>query len=325
MGRRVSVERWIIGIVVIVCLLAGQAYADDSNEKKPNDSTPKEVLDCRYQQPPELSEGEATSEMFPSDDLFRPLLADPKQPQFFALWQSMQSRNERTNANIGSVGIGENFGFYTRRNGCNGWQISLLTGIFAQFDLDTSNSALINVDFNVGIPLTWRHGNWSARLRFYHQSSHIGDEFLGAHPGFQSIGLQFEEVDMIVSYDVQKWLRLYGGGAVMVNRQPSQIDRNTVQWGFEARTPTPVGRSYLFGLFSNPIRFSPVLTADFKSVEEQAWYINTNLLMGFDMSRAGSFKRLRILFNYYHGYNPYGQFFYSQKTESFGAGAYFMF
>jgi len=325
MGRRVSVERWIIGIVVIVCLLAGQAYADDSNEKKPNDSTPKEVLDCRYQQPPELSEGEATSEMFPSDDLFRPLLADPKQPQFFALWQSTQSRNERTNANIGSVGIGENFGFYTRRKGCNGWQISLLTGIFAQFDLDTSNSALINIDFNVGIPLTWRHGNWSARLRFYHQSSHIGDEFLGAHPGFQSIGLQFEEVDMIVSYDVRKWLRLYGGGAVMVNRQPSQIDRNTAQWGFEARTPTPAGRSYLFGLLSNPIRFSPVLTADFKSVEQQDWHINTNLLMGFDMTRHGSYKRFRILFNYYHGYNPYGQFFYSQKTESFGIGAYFLF
>ena len=111
MGRRVSIEQCIIGTVVIVCLLAGRAYADDSNEKKPNDSTPKEVLDCRYQQPPELSEGEATSEMFPSDDLFRPLLADPKQPQFFALWQSTQSRNERTNANIGSVGIGENFGF----------------------------------------------------------------------------------------------------------------------------------------------------------------------------------------------------------------------
>ncbi|UVT16093.1 MAG: DUF1207 domain-containing protein [Nitrospira sp.] len=325
MGRRVSAERCIIGIMVLICLLASRAYADDSNEKKPNDSTPKEVLDCRYQEAPELSEGGGTSEMFPSDDLFRPLLADPKQPQFFALWQSTQSRNERTNANIGSVGIGENFGFYTRRKGCNGWQVSLLTGIFSQFDLDTSNSVLINVDFNVGVPLTWRHGNWSARLRFYHQSSHIGDEFLGAHPGFQSIGLQYEEVDMIVSYDVQKWLRLYGGGAVMVNRQPSQIDRNTAQWGFEARTPTPLGRSYLFGLLSNPIRFSPVLTADFKSVEEQDWYINTNLLMGFDMSRAGYFKRLRILFNYYHGYNPYGQFFYSQKTESFGAGAYFMF
>ncbi len=322
MGRIVPNERWMVGIWVLVTLLTGQAYADELGEKKIENGKPNEVLDCRYQR---SDGGGIANEWFPSDDLFQPLLADPRQPQFFALWQSTQSRNERTNANIGSVGIGENFGFFTRRTGCNGWQISLLAGIFAQFDLDASNSTLINVDFNVGIPVTWRHGNWSARLRYYHQSSHIGDEFLGANPGFQSIGLQFEEVDMIVSYDVQKWLRLYGGGAVMVNRQPVTIDRNTAQWGFEARTSTPFGRSYGFGLLSHPILFWPLLTADFKSVEEQDWHINTNLLMGFDMSRVGSFKRLRILFNYYHGYNPYGQFFYSQKTESFGVGAYFMF
>jgi hypothetical protein len=322
MGRRVCYDRWIVGIVAVMCLWGGTTYADDTSQKKAEDSMSKQWLDCRFQQ----SQGsEVASEWFPSDDLFRPLLADPRQPQFFALWQSTQSLKERTNANIGSIGVGENFGFYTRRTGCNGWQISLLTGIFAQFDLDASNAALINVDFNVGIPLTWRQGNWSARLRYYHQSSHIGDEFLGANPGFQSIGLQYEEVDMIVSYDFQRWLRLYGGGAVMVNRQPSRIDRNTLQWGFEARTPTPFGRSYGFGLLSNPILFTPMLTADFKSVEEQDWHVNTNLLMGFDMYRTGAFKRLRILFNYYHGYNPYGQFFYSQKTESFGAGAYFMF
>jgi hypothetical protein len=322
MGRSVPNERWMVGILVMVALLAGQAYADEPGEKKSEDATAREWLDCRYHQSEERARD---SEWFPSDDLFRPLLADPRQPQFFALWQSTRSRNEGTHTNIGSIGIGENFGFYTKRKGCNGWQISLLTGIFAQFDLNTADSALVNIDFNVGIPLTWRHGKWSARLRFYHQSSHLGDEFLAANPGFQSIGFHFEEVDMIVSYDVLRWLRLYGGGGVMVARKPSTIDRNTAQWGFEARTSRPLTRSYLFGMLSTPILFSPVLTADFKAVEEQHWHINTNLLMGFDMFRYGSFKRLRILFNYYHGYNPYGQFFFSQKTESFGIGAYFMF
>lgn len=322
MGRGASNGRWIVGIGVIVILLTGQVYADERVEKKSEEASSREWLDCRYHQ---IATDALDHEWFPSDDLFRPLLADPKQPQFFALWQSQQSRIERTNANIGSIGIGENFGFYTRRKGCNGWQVSLLTGIFAQFDLDTSNSELINIDFNVGVPITWRYGDWSARLRFYHQSSHIGDEFLGSHPGFQTIGLQYEEVDLILSYDVLKWLRLYGGAAAMVNRQPSTIDRWTGQWGFEARTLRPLVQFHVFGLLSNPILFSPVLTADFKSVEHQQWHINTNLLMGFDMFRYGSFKRVRILFNYYHGYNPYGQFFYSQKTESFGAGAYFMF
>lgn len=323
MGLGVLYKRGLVAFIAIMYLLTDTAYA--AGDKKPDDVPPNKLLDCRYHQTSTFSESKASSNTFPTDDLFRPLLADPKQPQFFALWQSTQSRLERTNANIGTVGIGDNFGFYTRRNGCNGWQISLLTGIVAQFDLDTSNAELINVDFNVGVPLTWRYGNWSARLRFYHQSSHIGDEFLGAHPEFKSIGLQYEEVDMIVSYDFRTWLRLYEGGAVMVNRQPSTLNRVTGQWGFEARMPAPLGRSHVFGLFSNPILFTPLLTTDFKSVEAQDWHINTNLLMGIDMSRAGHLRRLRILFNYYHGYNPYGQFFYSQKTEAFGVGAYFMF
>lgn len=323
MVHRILSDRNVVASMVILYLLVGTAYGGDT--KKPDDGTPNEVVDCRYQLVSEASETGKTNTIFPSDDVFRPLLADPKQPQLFAMWQSTQSRLERTNTNIGAIGIGENFGFYTRRDGCNGWQISLLTGIFAQFDLGTPNAELINVDFNVGIPITWRQGNWSTRLRFYHQSSHLGDEFLGAHPGFQSMGLQFEEVDMIVSYDVQKWIRLYGGGAMMVNRQPSTINRFTGQWGFESRTPIPLGETYAFGLLSSPIRFTPLLTADFKSVEQQDWHINSNLLMGFDLSRPGSYKRFRILFNYYHGYNPYGQFFYSQKTESYGIGAYFLF
>lgn len=326
MGRTLrSCDQWIVGLLVVGCLLAGPAYADEPNEKKPNDRKPRELLDCRYQQGPEQSGDEATSEVLPADDVFRPLLADPQQPQTFALWQSQQSLNERTTANIGSVGAGGNFGVYARRRGCNGWQISFLGGVFAQFNLDTSNAELVNVDFNAGIPLTWRQGNWSARLRFYHQSSHIGDEFLGSNPGFKSIGLQFEEVDAIASYDFQRWLRLYGGGAVKINSQPSTLDRGTIHWGFEARTPAAWGRFYAFDLLTNPILFTPVLTGDFKSVEAQDWYINTNLLMGFDMSQYLSFRRVRILFNYYHGYNPYGQFFYSQKTQSFGIGVYFLF
>lgn len=304
----------VIAMIVVVALVAGPLYAGEADNNRP-----KTPIDCRYGQ----ADGEATSEVFPSDDVFRPLLADPKQPQWFAIWQTTQSRTADTRSNIGSIAIGENFGFYTRRQGCDGWQVSLLTGIFAQFDLDRSNAALINADFNVGIPLTWRSGNWSARLRFYHQSSHLGDEFLAANPGFQSMGLLFEEVDMVLSYDLQKWLRLYGGGGVMVNREPATIDRNQVQWGFEARAP--LWRSHVFGMLSSPVMVSPVLTADFKSNEELNWIINTNVLWGVDLLRAGSFKRLRILMNFYHGYNPYGQFFYSEKTQSIGVGAYFMF
>jgi hypothetical protein len=290
----------------------GSVNAGDSDEKKP-----KTLIDCRYEQ----SDDGASSDAFPSDDVFRPLIADPKQPQFFATWQFARARTAKAFTNIGAVAIGENFGFYTKRQGCNGWQVSLLTGIFSQFNLDTPSTELINTDFIVGVPLTWRVGNWSTRVRYYHQSSHVGDEFLLGRPGFNRVNLSFEEIEAIISYDY-KWARVYAGGGVLVHREPVTLDRNRVQWGFEVRGPS--SRSRILRGFYDKLIVTPVLAADFKTFEELHWIINTNVVGGLEWSRTGSYRRLRIMVNYYRGFNPYGQFF-AQKIETVGAGVYFMF
>jgi hypothetical protein len=222
------------------------------------------------------------------------------------------------------VAIGENFGFYTKRQGCDGWQVGLLTGVFAQFNLDQKNAELINADFNVGIPLSWRSGNWSARLRYYHQSSHIGDEFLERNQGtgFRRLTVSFEEVDGILSYDY-RWLRLYGGGGVLVHREPDTVDRLRLQWGFEARAPSMAMPGPF--AFLNRLVVTPLLSADFKSLEQHGWLIDTSVLGGFEWSRPDSQRRFRIMAAYYYGHNPYGQFFIDQKIEAIGVGAYFIF
>ena len=317
MGWLVSCSSRVIGLGWVVLLLVGHVYADEPEPKNPEEANVPTVIDCRYDH---HDEGE-TSEAFPSDDVFRPLMADPKQPQFFAIWQQSRVRADNSSFSLGSVAIGENFGFYTNRKGCNGWQVGLLTGVFAQFGLDETNAALINTDFNVGVPLSWRSGNWSARLRYYHQSSHLGDEFLGSHPEIKASSFILEEAEGILSYDY-RWLRLYGGAAVLVHREPSTIDRTRVQWGFEARAPSM--RTRILEPFLNRLVVTPVLSGDFKSHEELSWIINTNVLGGFEWSRTGSRRRFRIMATYFHGHNPYGQF-YNQKIESIGVGAYFTF
>lgn len=320
MGRVVCFNRWVVGLGCMAVLLAGPAYADEVGAPQQDDKDKKveAMIDCRYDR---TAVGE-TSEAFPSDDVFRPIMADPKQPQFFALWQHTNPRNGGSAYNLGSIAIGENFGFYTKRTGCDGWQVGLLTGVFAQFNLDTSNAALINTDFNVGIPISWRAGNWSARLRYYHQSSHLGDEFLISNPGFTRLTVSIEEVDAILSYDY-RWLRLYGGGGYLVHREPSFLDAGRVQWGFEARAPAM--RTQILGSLVDRLVVTPVLSADFKSMEHHGWLIDTNVLGGFEWSRTGSRRRFRIMATYFYGHNPYGQFFITQKIESIGLGAYFMF
>ncbi len=296
-------------LLTLTTMTVGQVSAEEALEK-----VVSALVDCRYEQRDDGTRQSA----FPKDDVFRPLLADPKQPQFFASWQTTRVRTNQTSANIGSVGFGENFGFYTRRNGCNGWQVGVLAGVFAQFNLDAPSKDLINADYVVGIPISWRSGGWSTRARLYHQSSHIGDEFLLGRPGFNRVNLSFEEVEAILSYD-NRWARLYAGGGHLIHREPDSLDRNRVQWGFELRGPTmpsPILGKALEGLF-----ISPILGADFKSFEELQWIINTNVIGGIEWSMEGSTRRFRILVNYYHGFNPYGQFF-AQKIETIGFGLY---
>lgn len=72
----------------------------------------REPVDCRYPSGAERPEQAAPwrSHPLPSDDVFRPLLADPKQPRFFASYQATRARDVGRSVAIASVGFGENFG-----------------------------------------------------------------------------------------------------------------------------------------------------------------------------------------------------------------------
>ena len=119
-------------------------------------------------------------------------MADPKQPQFFASYLAARARTDGTHANIvGQWGSGKNFGFYTRREGCKRMASRSSRRVFSQFDLSAPSSDLINTDYVVGVPLSWRSGGWSTRVRLYHQSSHLGDEFPAGPAGVQLVESEF--------------------------------------------------------------------------------------------------------------------------------------
>ncbi|MDP2382006.1 MAG: DUF1207 domain-containing protein [Nitrospirota bacterium] len=285
-------------------------------------------VDCRYETATQASaaegSGSTASIPFPDGDVFRPLFADPKQPQTFASLQAARNRVSKTSTTVGSVGFGENFGFYSSRDGCNGWQVGILAGVFSQFDMNAPSTDLINADYVVGIPLSWRSGLFSTRVRLSHQSTHLGDEFVLNNPGVGRVNFSYEEAEAILSMDAPGgWGRLYAGGGYLVHREPATLDRLKAQAGVELRGPTwssgPIER-----FVSGPLVMTPVLGADFKSFEQLNWTLNVNVVGGLEFARAGALRRFRILVNYYHGNNPYGQF-YGQKVESVGLGVYLAF
>src|SRR5215831_9804380 len=114
----------------------------------------------------------------PRGDVFCPLIADPKATRSFVAYQRGDETDLATD--IAAVGIADQFPFF--RLGAthigNGLQLGLAGAVFAQFSLDSASYDLLNADYLIGLPLTFRVGPLSGRLRVYHQSSHLGDEFL---------------------------------------------------------------------------------------------------------------------------------------------------
>lgn len=72
---------------ILTVLGTGQAIPAAAGDSASED---RSKIDCRYEGIGLTSSGNADSsslEIFPENDVFRPLWADPKQPQFFASWQ----------------------------------------------------------------------------------------------------------------------------------------------------------------------------------------------------------------------------------------------
>jgi hypothetical protein len=247
-------------------------------------------------------EGEA----FPTGNLFRPLIADPKQAQFFVGFYRFKSSGVRYT--MASVGFGETFGlykFFGSREG-NGLQLSVEGALFAQFNMDTDSLNLINADYTIGIPATYRHGDNSLRFRIYHQSSHLGDELLlsANHP--ERVNLSYEAVDLIYSREWRE-LRAYGGGEYLIHKEPADLEPLSGHWGIEYRGSEPLvwnGR--------------PIAGVDMKSFDEHDWHIDTSVKAGLEFGHPNpGQRRVRLLAEWYKGFDPRGQF-YNNKVEYYG-------
>ena len=159
------------------------------------------------------------------------------------------------------------------------------------------------------------------RFRLYHQSSHLGDEFLlrENNPKFVRENISFEAAEMILSLDGGPF-RVYGGGEYLLRRDPKDLKRYVAHGGVELR---PERRLVRFGTVAG-VRF--VAGGDVKASEEQDWKPAVSIRTGFEFDRPRDTdppgRRWGLLFEAYTGPSPYGQFFRNQ-VRYFGAGIHF--
>lgn len=254
----------------------------------------------------------------PRGDVFCPLLADPKGLRSFVSYLRGDAAEFATD--VASVGISDEFGLvrFGGTQAGDGVQISLGGGVFAQFDLGTSSYDLINADYVISLPVTVRRSGFSARLRAYHQSSHLGDEFLLRANRPDRENLSFEALDVLLSQDVSA-LRLYAGGEYYVNREPRSLPLKIGHAGAELRPRASVR-------FGNVGTARLVAAVDVKAVAGSGWETGVSARGGVEVGRAREgtvpSRRWSLLYEYYDGPSPYGQFF-QDHVRLMGVGFHF--
>ncbi|KJS01974.1 MAG: hypothetical protein VR65_07250 [Desulfobulbaceae bacterium BRH_c16a] len=249
----------------------------------------------------------------PRDLLFNSLLADPRWPHFSVSYQHHQN-NDRLE-NIGSANFGETFSIY-RFGGPWGslMEVGLHAGVFSIFDLAAESRDLVNADYFVAFPLSLKKNNFSAMARIFHQSSHLGDEFLLSDRTQQRINLSYEGFDTLLSYHFPLGFRLYGGGGYLFDRDPSDLKPWIAQSGLEFKSHT--------AWWNGALR--PIAALDIQSREESEWRADVSLRAGVQFENPDFLSRkLKLMFEYYKGRSPNGQFYIRDVEEYFGIGLHF--
>lgn len=235
---------------------------------------------------------------------FAPLIADPKQPHFFAAWLWVTS--PIVTGQVSSIGLGEDISL--ARSVSGHWEVSVAAGVFSQFNMRTSSNDLLNTDFTIGIPVAYHRSATSLRVKLYHQSSHLGDEFiLATNPA--RVNLSFEALELLVSRDVGA-VRAYGGGEYIVRHEPADLKPGLLHAGVEFRQA------------GGPRRGRLIAAIDAKSSQERKWRVGWSGRLGweFRITIGGATVRpFSVQLQGYTGPAPYGQF-YQENVRSVGVG-----
>ena len=250
--------------------------------------------------------------LFPGGSLFHPPLASPKEPRTQVTWLSLHLPGD--SFNLASVGFGDSFGL-ARWPGWGEedlWQLGISGAVLAQFNMDSSSYDLINADYIIGLPLGYRNGPWSGRARLFHQSSHLGDEYLllPQRPELKQtrINLSFEAVELLGGWEWEG-LRLSAGPTYILHSSTA-LKRLSVQGGLDYLRAKPVFKATMH----------PFASVLWHAWEETGWYPDLSAKAGINIRSPFTEKRaIQIFGEYFHGHLPFGQF-YQLRGEYFGGG-----
>ncbi len=273
---------------------------------------------------------------FPGSRLYATMLADPRKIGFSGViryhddafnryrkrYNGLRSDVLGSDGLFGAVSLGSPLPLYRWVTaGAGSWQVGIEGSVWALFALKdrkksyfSDGSTMLNADYEIGVPLEFSFRDFSMRYRFYHISTHIGDELMVLYPEIVRKNVSFEALDLYASYEFVRRIRLFAGGGYIVHSfQSARMRPGYVEYGLEI---APFG-SLAAG---KNLALRPYLAAHGKNWDNNHWAYAGTYALGLQILPASPRPgRISIYAEFHHGSSPDGQFFH-ERTSYWGLG-----
>lgn len=248
---------------------------------------------------------------FPVKSIVTPLLFDPIEAQSFGYLTRKRTEGASDRGVYAPFGIG----FLKPIVGWgNNKQLIMDVAVFTQFDMFGENSKfhryMRNADYKLSLSYVWLRADWQFRLRGFHVSSHLGDDYLVQNglETFKNNPVNYEQIDFVSMYKYKSY-KFYGGVGYGV--RPSFRPGNE-----RKRLSFQAGLMYKKKAFGN---CSFVAGFDTRILEQNRYFPSTKVGSGIGIDLPNDRKAFYFMIELYRGNTPYGKF-ESQRCSWIGIG-----
>ena len=251
-----------------------------------------------------------TWKVLPDGLIYHSYLAAPKEPRFASQWLEDERAGSLWDITLG-------FRKALLRHGTDepdrpqGFEVDF-EGAASPRLLPGQSYDLMSVDFRFGIPITYGIGAYQTKLEVYHISSHLGDQFMIAHPAVDRIeyvwnglgwGNSYYLTDNLRAYAEADWAYSTDGGA-----KPLEFE-----FGVEYSPVCP----------ANSLRVAPFFALN-EELTQSTHYSGTFVAQGGYQWRGTSGHLARIGVEYFVGKSDQYQFF-NRHEQKVGIGIWYDF